>query len=271
MRLAIPFKNHFELNDAASEFNIYFDPTNQNFNDLIAFVKEFKDKQINIEYRNGLDIKTADALGALFDNVCFRLKSSDLALTGKLHEKEHRYFFSEDNPCCSFRDLQSYVEELHVSEVYISDDLTYNMENVRRYCAANGIKIRTVLNTVPMTHPSFNETIQIYMPRDMDEISKYFDVAEFNCGHDKSYDFKKLAVLYRVWFEKKDWGGDMQEINEWVPFNYYCRTILPTLGKTKLNCRLRCLSEGAACTKCVQALDLSEAMLEKNIQFDRKA
>ena len=270
MRLAIPFKNHFELNDRASEFNIFFDEKNQDFNDLIAFIKEFSDKQINIEYRNGLDIKTADALGALFNNVCFRLKSSDLALTGKLKEKGHRYFFSEENPCCSFRDLQSYVEDLHVSEVYIADDITYNMENVRKYCEAHNVKVRCVLNMVPMTHPSFQENIQIYMPRDMNEISKYFDVAEFNCGKDKTYDFKKLAVLYRVWFEKKDWAGDMQEINEWVPFNYYCRTILPALGKAKLNCKLRCLTENSPCSKCKQAVDLSEAMLEKNFQFDPK-
>lgn len=268
MRLAIPFKNHFALNDVADELNIYYDPNSQDLNDLIAFVKEFEKKQINIEYRNGIDFKTASALSSLSENVCFRLKSSDLAATSKLREKNCRYFFSKDNPASSFRTLQSFVEELHVSEVYIADDLCYQLKNVRRYCEEHGVKIRAVLNSVPMTHPSMSETIPIWMPRDMDELSGYFDVAEFDCGHDKTYDFKKLSVLYKVWFEKKDWVGDMQEINEWIPFNYYCRTILPSIGRTKFNCRLKCLSEGAHCTKCQQVMDLSKALLEKQLQFE---
>lgn len=268
MRLAIPFKNHFELNKVADEFNIYYNPNENDLNDLIAFIKEFPQKQINITYRNGVDFKTASAIASLSDNVRFKLRASDLAATGRLLEKGCKFFFSEDNPCCSFRDLQSFVEELHVDEVYVADDLCYNLTNVRKYCDKHNVKVRVVLNTVPMTHPSISETIQIWMPRDADELSDYFDVAEFNCGHDKSYDFKKLAVLYKIWFVKKDWAGDMQEINDWVPLNYYCRTIIPSLGHTKFNCRLKCLSEGASCSKCLQAMDLSESMLERSYQFE---
>ena len=69
MNVCIPFKNHFKLNDKVDELAIFFDPDKNSFDTLIEFIQKFKDKQINIEYRNGIDVKTASALSKVGGNV----------------------------------------------------------------------------------------------------------------------------------------------------------------------------------------------------------
>ena len=185
----------------------------------------------------------------------------------KLKENDINFYFSEDYPCRSFKDLQSYVDSLGVSAVYIADDLCYDLPAVRRYCDP-AIRLRVVLNRVPITITSPSDpTIMVWIPQDFDLMDKYFDVAEFDCRKDKGYDFHKLDVLYRSWFERHDWAGDMREICKGIPYRYVARTILPGTNEGKIKCGLGCVRHGWSCTKCSQILELSEHLVQKKFQF----
>lgn len=268
MRLAIPFKRHFELNDKADELNIYYDPKLQDFNDLLTFAQTYEDKTINIRYRNSLDTKTAISLSKICPNVRFVVTMSDINSLEKLRENNVKYYFSEDYPCRSFKDLQSYVCALGVCSVYVVDDLCYNLPSVRRFCKTHGVDVRIVLNKVPITVTSADDpTIMVWIPQDYHMMNQYFDVAEFDCGKDKGYDFHKLKVLYRSWFERHDWAGDMREICKGIPYRYVARTILPGTNDSKIRCGLGCVRNGWKCTKCLQILELSDHLVEKKFQF----
>lgn len=269
MKFAIPFKLNYALNDKADEFNISFDEKKNDFNKLIDFIQEYPDKRINVQYRNAVDHSTAIALTKIAENVYFRLKGVDIQQIGRLKEGSCRFFFDSDYSASSFSDLQSFADMMGVTDVFISDDLCYDLPHVKRYCESKGISVRLVLNYVPISIGHVNPTLPIWMPQDYDTLDKYIDVAEFSCGKGDSYDFKKLDVLYKVWFEKKDWAGNIQEINENMPFAYYPRTIMPGLTESKIKCGLACVREGSKCTKCHQALELSHTLLEKQMQFDR--
>lgn len=268
MRLAIPFKRHYKLNDRADEFIVYYDPKLQDFNDLLTFAQTYDDKVINIRYRNSLDTKTAISLNKICDNVRFIATMGDVNSFEKLKENDVDFFLSDDYPCRSFKDLQAYVESLGVSQVYIADDLCYNLPAVNEYCAKFGVKVRVVLNRVPITITSpADPTIMVWIPQDQALMDKYFDVAEFDCGKDKGYDFHQLDVLYRSWFERHDWAGDMREICKGIPYRYVARTILPGTNDGKIKCGLGCVRNGWSCTKCKQILELSKHLVEKKFQF----
>lgn len=267
MRLAIPFKRHYKLNDEADEFNICYDPKLQDFNDLLTFAQTYEDKTINIRYRNSLDTKTAVSLGKICDNVQFVVNMGDINSLEKLRENDIPYYFSEEYPCRSFKDLQSYIESLGVSSVYIADDLCYELPAVRRYCGP-AVRIRVVLNKVPITITSPSDpTIMVWIPQDKQWMDQYFDVAEFDCGKDKGYNYHQLEVLHRSWFERQDWAGDMREICKGIPYRYVARTILPGANQGKIKCGLGCVRHGWSCTKCKQILELSEHLVQKKFQF----
>ena len=84
MDVAIPFKNHYKLNDKVQEFNIFFDPDKNNLDTLIEFIQTFENYIINIEYRNGIDVKTATALSKISDRVRFRLRAEDISKASQL-------------------------------------------------------------------------------------------------------------------------------------------------------------------------------------------
>lgn len=52
----------------------------------------------------------------------------------------------------SFR-LLEYVASLGVTDVYITDDLCYNLEMVRRACNKYNIRTRLIINRIPSSRP----------------------------------------------------------------------------------------------------------------------
>ena len=78
--VAIPFKNHYKLNDKVQEFNIFFDPDKNSLDTLIEFIQTFENHIINIEYRNGIDVKTATALSKISDRVRFILSTLNIEM-----------------------------------------------------------------------------------------------------------------------------------------------------------------------------------------------
>lgn len=269
MKLAIPFYNHYELNDVADEFNIYFNPDENDFEKLLDFLDKFKDKKINIEYRKAFDIKTASAIARVNSNVRFRLRAEHMGYVHQLRDKKIPFFFDLSLACVSWCDVKAQVELDGVSCIYIADDLVYQLSNVSEYCKKHNIEIRVVLNRVPLTRrPMMDLPIaQIYRPNDYDYLGQFYDIAEFDCG--KPYDFDKLKVLYKAWFINRDWFGNMQEINTDVAYNFPNRSMPSMYISSRINCGLKCL-KGSSCNKCDQFLSIAQGLLGMNAQWAKE-
>lgn len=269
MKLAIPFFNHFELNDRADEFNIYFNPEENSFEKLLDFLDKFQEKKVNVEYRAAFDIKTASALFRVNDNVRFRLRAEHMGSIRQLKEKGIPFFYDLSLACVSWSDLKVQVELEGVQCIYIADDLVYQLPQVSQYCKDHNVEIRVILNRIPLTRRMLMESpiAPVYRPNDYSLLNQYYDVAEFDCG--KPYDFNKLKVLYRVWFLNKDWFGNMQEINSDVAYNFPNRAVPPMYLSSRINCGLKCL-KGSTCNKCEQLLSIALGLLNMNVQWAKK-
>lgn len=266
MDVAIPFKLNFELNDKVQQFNIFFDPVRNNLDTLIEFIQEFKDKQINIEYRNGIDVKSAAALSKIGDNVRFRLRAEDITKVNQLYERGCRYFFDNSMAATDWITLYYQVEIEHVSEVYLADSLLYELDRVSTYCVNHGVKTRLVINRVPLTRPVKPDMwfAPFFRPQDYDVIDTWFNVVEFDCGD--PVDTDKLRVLYRAYIQKKDWYGRLEELNPDVSVDIPCRGIVPQLADKRALCGLRCL-KGGKCRTCRNVITLGQDLRDIGAQL----
>lgn len=267
MNVAIPFKLNFELNDKVQEFNIYFNPANNSLDTLIEFIQEFQDKQINIEYRNGIDVKSAAALSKIGDNVRFRLRAEDITKINQLRDRSCQFFFDNSMAATDWISLYYQVEIEGVSEVYLANSLMYELDRVSMYCSKHNVKTRLVINRIPLTRPVKPDMwfAPFFRPQDYSVIDTWFDTVEFDCGD--PVDVNKLRVLYRAYIQKKDWYGCLEELNPDVTIDIPCRGIVPQLADKRSLCGLRCL-KGGKCRTCHNIIALGQDLRDIGAQLD---
>lgn len=267
IKLAIPFQLNGELNDEIKEFNILFYKSRNSIEDLIDFVQEYDNTRINLEFPEGIHMPTVKSINKVSDKIYIRVAPTDITKAAELKENSYKFFFNQDMKVPTYSCLESFIN-LGVSDVYIADDLCYNLKNVHDICQENNVQMRLILNQVPsMTlDRGINPKAPIFMPKDMDTINPYFDVFEFECG--LPYDWAKFDVLYRAWFINKYWHGQMSEINEDVDMDFHCDAIHPSFTASKINCERRCCKRlSNHCNKCEDFLSLGEVLKKKQIRF----
>lgn len=268
MNVCIPFKNHFKLNDEVDEFAIFFDPDKNSLDTLIEFIQTFENHIINIEYRNGIDVKTATALSKISDNVRFRLRAEDIQKTSQLREKGCKYFFDNSIAVESWTDLYRFVSDYGVSDVYVCNDLVYQLDEVCEYCHKNQTKVRFVVNRAPLSFPikGDNFIAPIYRPQDVPVLEQIgIDVIEFDCGN--PYNFDMLKVLYKAYIKNHFWYGQLGEINpDFKDYDMPCPGLPIMLADKRSKCGLRCLT-GRPCHTCRNLVTLAQDLRDINVQL----
>jgi hypothetical protein len=164
--------------------------------------------------------------------------------------------------------LLEWVLAHKVKGIYISDDLTYNIEQVYKQCSRQNIKLRVILNRIPAINPLTYTcpTVQVYRPQDFDFLSQYYDVGEFYCGEE--YDWTRAEVLYRKWFIEHDWNSDLEFMNVDLRLPYPTQSIPPELTRLRSVCKHRCtMSADNLCSKCKRLLVLGYRNADNNLIY----
>ena len=257
MKFAAPFK--IDLNDSIKyenidEFNIKFTEYSS-FEELRKFVKMYPSHRINIEFaEEKYDIENIMNFCDDFENVFLRLHQWELKYLQTYEENNVNYIFDVSIPIYSYS-LLEWALNRKVKGIYITDDLTYNLENVYNQCNNKEIELRIVLNKIPTTNPlaSICPTVQAYRPQDYDFLSQYYAVGEFDCG-DK-YDWSKAEVLYQKWYIDHSYDDDLELINDSLYLPYPTKSIPPELTRLRSVCKHRCtMSAENICSKCKRLL-----------------
>lgn len=266
LNLAVPFHLDNEINDVVQEFNLKFNKKENSLETLLEFAEKYGDTRLNIEFIGPVNPGTILAVRRVNPETYVRLHPEDMREIKKLQEDEIKFFFNEEYPATSLCMLDSLIE-LGVSDVYIADDLCYNLPEVSEYCHSKDVGIRTILNRIPSTalNRSFDTKSIVYRPQDRKLLSNYIDTFEFDCGK-KPYDWAKFDVLYRAWFEREHWHGNIQEINDDLDFGFDNDTVFPRFTDYKINCGRRCSQRVTnTCSKCSQFLELAHILKSKGV------
>ena len=152
----------------------------------MEFLSKYPDTRFNItidtsEY--SFDYNKLRILNSINSNI-YIVTSLRHEYYKKFQELGIKFYFSPDFPIVNFR-LLDYVIKLGVSDVYIMDDLCYDLARVRRAADKAGISIRLVLNRIPsmLLDKGKDVCAPIFIPETVDELSKYIDTVEFDEGN----------------------------------------------------------------------------------------
>jgi hypothetical protein len=269
MGVAAPYKYQGQYNDTLSEFNVLFDSEKNSQKNLINFIKEYPTKRINIEFKNKIDFDILDNVTPFGEDIAVRLKELDLSIVNKLRDNGHKFFFdSSVMPALNYPTLD-FLISLGVSDVYPSDDLVYNLKDLKKVLDDNNIHSRIILNSIPLTTPDKGDNVKslVFLPRDSKKLQEYVDVFEFNCG--PGYDWAKFTVLYNAWFENYKWWGDIREINPDLKYKISGKST-PSGTDYKYVCGRKCSQRGGTCRKCQDLVLIGNQLEERGIYWVEK-
>lgn len=269
MGLAAPFKLNSEYDDAITEFNIKYDKNKNSLDKLIEFVSEYPDRRINIEFIQGVELSVLKVLTSVHEDIAARLINfAEVSNVLELAENGYQFFFDRTLlPTYDYTNLD-FLLSIGVSDVYIADDLCYNLQEVHEFLQEKNVKSRLVLNKIPSTVYDKGRNLRspIYRPQDLETLSQYYDVFEFDCG--SPFDWVKFDVLYRSWFVKEKWVGDLREINDDLEIEFPCLSIVPEFTRYKNNCDKQCIKRvNCPCKKCQQFIEIGQELASKGIRF----
>ena len=253
------------LNSKAGSFDIVYNSDTSTVEDFAAFVGKFPDKRIIVSFSDGFKVNIAKTLDAIGRRVSFRVKSEDIMSVQEASESHLEVFFDSDAPAYNWATLEAMLA-LGVSDVYISDDLCYQLDDVRAKCDESNVDMRIVLNRIPARYPGYSTdpTTPVYRPEDADLVDRYYDWVEFDCG--KPYKFNELDVYSHVWFDKGKWNGDLGEINKDLAMPFPNKSLVPEFSSYKANCGLRCKrSVKSKCRRCGQFLEIAQMLQDKGV------
>ena len=267
MKLAAPYPLKEERKDKIDEYNITFDKKKHKLDHLRTWLLKQKNdsKRINIELLNN-DNWTEEEIKAILltrDNLYFKITpAQDFSIFVK---NSYPFFLSDQYQINSFWRLAD-VLRLGVSDVYIAEDLCYKLKQVKSLCDDYNVRLRIVLNHIPAYSytKQWDPTSPWFTPENFDELSKHFDIAEFDLYNS----WNRFDTLYKIWFEDKVWREDIKFLNFDLGINIPGETFVSDVCEYKMNCGHRCIERNDTCNKCEQYVEFAKTMKEKGYELD---
>lgn len=240
---------------------------------LKNFIEAHIDKRIIIQVDDIAEFIDTVALNVILEaqkalsqaeiTVCFdRLTSARETIDEELVDylpllKEIPFFFN--HIITSWQQLRYYLS-LGVSDVYIGEDLCFDLPKVRKHCDRFNVTIRTFPNVAQKDDVEALKAFFI-RPDDVEYLSQYIDVLEFWGPLDRQETYHKI-------YTQGYWYGDLNEIIIGMAPEVSISNLglLPSWPMVRANCRRDCLN-GYKCTACERLLDISKSLTDQKIMI----
>lgn len=182
----------------------------------------------------------------------------------ELKDTNLKYFFkAAANSWDKFTGLISQ----NVSDIYITDELAFELDKVAEIAHKNSIKVRIYPNVAQSRWDKLSDILKFFIrPEDIEMYEPYVDVCEFY--GDKA---QQIDTYYKIYQEDKKWFGDLQEIIIGLDSKIDSRYIIPRFAEKRIKCGKDCL-KGGKCEMCKRILDLSEQLENAHliVQIDKE-
>ena len=235
---------------------------------LPQFLQEHKSQMINILINKVEDLERLTLLYDQYKNIkiMFDLKNEDLIK--KIPNIKIPFFFYT---FINNWDVLTQVLSFHPTDIYISDELGFELAAVAKMAHAAGAQVRVLPNLAQTSwreieghmHTQFNGLKKFFIrPEDVELYEPYVDVMEF-AGNEK-----QIATYYKIYAKEHKWFGDLNEII--IDLNYHIdnRGIVSTFGEQRLKCGKKCL-KGQHCQICERIAHLSQTLREHDLIVQR--
>lgn len=251
-----------KLNEV-DEINVIFTPQNT---DIVGFIEKYQPKRVNLcishikqEEIEG-QIKLAKAFIEKYPDTKFHLripfsKDESPIIVDMIKAAEVPFYFSD---YATTWDILIGFLLFGVSDVFVAEDLGFELDNVYDVVHAANAQVRVYPNIAQSSYPFCYDMDKFFIrPDDVKIYEKYVDVFEFYG------DIRKFDVLYEI-YKQEHWNGPLREIilNFYIPVDN--RDIVGIFGEVRAKCGKRC-KKGKPCNICNRMLELAETLKENNL------
>lgn len=255
MKYCLPFYVGMKYLKTVDEITIKY----KNSHDaLIDFLKEHSHQRIIIDMKDiVLEEKLIKFFGDLtkVTEVNFALKLSykkNKENIEKIKGSEVNFFFSEY--CIDWSGLTAFLN-LGVSDVYIVNDLGFEIIKVAEVAHRQGVNIRVFPNVAQASVNDKNTEITRFFirPEDIETYEPCVDVCEI-FGSEKN-----AEVYYEIYHKDKKWGMFLKIVIANFEEDILNPFIKDTFALRRLNCGKKCL-KGGNCKSCFNALHIAKTL-----------
>ena len=217
-------------------------------------IVKITDKKLDVNE----NISILAAAAKVHPNMAILLPTADAAFAETLKNENLSFFF--DKFVNEWDVFMSYVE-LGISDIYIVNELAFEMPEVSRICKEHNVRIRTFPNVaqVSNTAANLNKLKAFYIrPEDITTYEPYVDMCEFFGPIDRQ------SVLYEIYKNEK-WMGDLEELIIGLNYSIPNQSIIPSFGEQRLNCRKDCYR--GKCIICDKIASIANTLKDAGVQL----
>ena len=267
MKYCVEFAKSFNYIDEIDEIFIQYKSNNRA---LEKFIEKFKEKRILIRL-NFEDLDEfidssiqVDFIKAVIDkyeaNVAIVLPEYKFDGNRKVFdifkEKGVPVFFS--TMVHSWDELIG-LANMGVSDIYIVEELGFELASAAAVLHERGIQIRCYPNVAQSAHPDVPDIKKFFIrPEDVELYEQYVDVFEFYGDNNNLY--------YKIYAKDKKWFGDLSEIIFHFDKSLDSRCVVPQFAEVRSRCGKKCM-KGSPCRICEKVDRLAETMQENGLYF----
>lgn len=264
MKYCYRFSNKLQNIDEADEIKIIYEGQ---VNALIDFISRHQATQITLVIKNYEKFLRENEIAPLRDilsenniKLCFDELRRATSLPRDIVDTLPDLFpiqFYFNHTIASWEMLHYYLN-LGASEVYISEQLGFELPAVRALCSRYGVNIRAFPN-VAQCESNFTDPLQRFFirPEDLELYSQYIDIFEFWGPDDRQAIFRRI-------YERKKWGGDLSEIISSLDCRLDSPRLVSDWGGARVNCKRACLA-GKSCHICQRIANISHKLEKENL------
>lgn len=260
MKFAIKYYKGCRVLDKADEVIIKYYERSAN---LINFAENLPKEQrliVNIVELENIDDSLSIFKATKKAHPQFAILLSKEQSYATIAEIDVPFFFIEG--ASSYDDLAG-ITRLGVSDIYIMNELGFDIKNAADFCHSQNINVR-VYSNVAQTASKFNVTTitQFFVRPDAVKLyESYIDVLEFYGPIDLQ------PVLYDIYRDER-WLGALEDIIMGLNEEIDNQTIVPYFDISRLECRKRCAI--GKCNICSAAEAFGKTLVEKKVGIKRK-
>ena len=216
----------------ADQFKIKYRPADRTLKD---FLETYQDKSIVIDISdsfNQIDAKLFKNLYEKYKNFKLIVNYDNQEYIDRIKTYNLPFFFS--NYVTTIDQLNGFLA-YHPTDMYICEELGFNLHKVSKLLHDNNIRVRVFPN---ICQSSFPETPSIktffIRPEDIESYSAFVDVFELIS------DKERQAVLFKIYKQEK-WFGKIKEIIPTFKDELDSRYIIENFGAIRSKCGKRCM------------------------------
>lgn len=212
----------------------------------------------DVYINNNLDI--IEVAKSIHKNIAILLPLEQRDVAIDLSQMNVDFFFND------FVDkwdvLMSYIN-FGVSDVYIVNELGFELKEVAKVCHEKKVQVRVFPNVAQYSNhiKNLNNFTAFFIrPEDLGFYEPYVDVCELFGEPDK------YSVIYDI-YTKRSWLGDLKDLIIGLEQSILNNTIMPLFGERRLNCEKKCYQ--GKCIICEKISTVSKQLEEANLTFTK--